>query len=155
GAWQPVRYVDAVNRHLDFQYEPGPGGPPEVPKVGFLMLEPSSYEEQHTPPRNDDGVATAIFSRPGRYQYRFISRDFPDAREPVLVVSVSPHTPDAPLEVSPATVLAVWKKGQTIPDYDAAEDRRANVCGKPIRFSEYGKTSETGWIVVRTKPKAQ
>ena len=52
------------------------------------------------------------------------------------------------------TVGAVWKKGKPIDDYDADTWRR-DMCGKPMKFSEYGNTnSEHGWEVDHIKPVA-
>lgn len=53
------------------------------------------------------------------------------------------------------TVGEVWKKGKVIPDYDP-KVWRYDICGKPIKFSEYGNTdSKHGWEVDHIKPVAK
>lgn len=52
------------------------------------------------------------------------------------------------------TVGAVWQKGRAIDGYDA-KIWRYDICGKPMKFSEYGNTnSEHGWEVDHIKPVA-
>jgi hypothetical protein len=53
------------------------------------------------------------------------------------------------------TVGAVWKKGRVIDQYDSSV-WRYDMCGKPMKFSEYGNTnSEHGWEVDHIKPVAK
>ena len=53
------------------------------------------------------------------------------------------------------TVSVVWKKGKPIDGYDA-NTWRYDVCGKPMKFSDYGKTnSEHGWEVDHIHPVAK
>ncbi|MBI3129667.1 MAG: HNH endonuclease [Candidatus Tectomicrobia bacterium] len=53
------------------------------------------------------------------------------------------------------TVGAVWKKGRTIEGYDP-NIWRYDMCGKPMKNSDYGKTnSEHGWEVDHIKPVAK
>ncbi len=53
------------------------------------------------------------------------------------------------------TVGAVWKKGRAIDGYDAST-WRYDMCGKPMKFSDYGKTSSKhGWEVDHIKPVAK
>jgi hypothetical protein len=50
------------------------------------------------------------------------------------------------------TVGTVWRKGREIPNYDP-NVWRYDMCGKPMKFSEYGNTnSEHGWEVDHIKP---
>lgn len=53
------------------------------------------------------------------------------------------------------TVNAVWNKGEVIDGYDR-NTWRYDMCGKPMKFSEYGNTnSENGWEVDHIKPVAK
>lgn len=53
------------------------------------------------------------------------------------------------------TVRAVWNKGRTIDGYDP-NTWRYDMCGKPMNFSDYGRTgSEHGWEVDHIKPVAR
>lgn len=53
------------------------------------------------------------------------------------------------------TVGAVWKKGKPIEGYDT-NTWRYDMCGKPMKFSEYGNAnSENGWEVDHIKPVAK
>ncbi len=53
------------------------------------------------------------------------------------------------------TVGAVWKKGKPIQGYDI-DTWRYDMCGKPMKFSDYGNTnSEHGWEVDHIKPVAK
>jgi hypothetical protein len=50
------------------------------------------------------------------------------------------------------TVGAVWKKGREIPEFDP-NTWRYDICGKVMKFSDYGKTnSKHGWEVDHIKP---
>ncbi len=50
------------------------------------------------------------------------------------------------------TVGAVWKKGRAIPNYNDTEWRH-DLCGQPMKFSEYGNVNSThGWEVDHIKP---
>ena len=45
------------------------------------------------------------------------------------------------------TVNQVWTKGQPIKDYDS-NIWRYDICGKPIKFDQYGNTSsDHGWEI--------
>lgn len=53
------------------------------------------------------------------------------------------------------TVGAVWNKGRTIDGYDS-NTWRYDMCGKPMKRSEYGNTSsDHGWEVDHEKPVAK
>ncbi len=53
------------------------------------------------------------------------------------------------------TVGSVWQKGRVIQNYSPAE-WRYDMCGKPMKLSEYGNTvSEHGWEVDHIKPVAK
>ncbi len=53
------------------------------------------------------------------------------------------------------TVGAVWRKGKPIPDYDP-NLWRWDTCGRPMKFTDYGKTSSKhGWEVDHIKPVAK
>jgi len=53
------------------------------------------------------------------------------------------------------TVGAVWKKGKPINGYDA-DTWRYDMCGKPMKFLDYGNTtSDHGWEVDHIKPVAK
>jgi 5-methylcytosine-specific restriction endonuclease McrA len=50
------------------------------------------------------------------------------------------------------TVRKVWEKGREINDYDK-DVWRYDICGKPMKHSDYGKTdSKHGWEVDHIKP---
>jgi hypothetical protein len=54
-----------------------------------------------------------------------------------------------------STVDQVWKKGRIIPNYNSAI-WRYDMCGQPMKYSEYGKTnSKHGWEVDHVKPVAR
>jgi len=54
-----------------------------------------------------------------------------------------------------ATVGQVWNKGRIIPGYDSAV-WRYDMCGQPMKYSEYGNTnSKNGWEVDHIKPVAK
>lgn len=53
------------------------------------------------------------------------------------------------------TIGAVWKKGRLIDGYDPA-GWRYDICGKPMKFEDYGKTdSKHGWEIDHIKPVAK
>ena len=53
------------------------------------------------------------------------------------------------------TVGAVWNKGRKIDGYDA-NIWRHDICGQPMKFSDYGNTnSKHGWEVDHIKPVAK
>lgn len=53
------------------------------------------------------------------------------------------------------TVNAVWNKGKPIDNYDR-NVWRYDMCGKPMKFSDYGNTaSEHGWEIDHVKPVAK
>ena len=53
------------------------------------------------------------------------------------------------------TVDAVWKKGRAIEQYDP-NTWRYDMCGQPMRYSEYGKTdSDHCWEVDHIKPMSK
>ena len=53
------------------------------------------------------------------------------------------------------TVGDVWKKGREIDSFDK-DVWRHDVCGKPMKHSEYGNTdSKHGWEVDHIKPVAE
>jgi 5-methylcytosine-specific restriction endonuclease McrA len=53
------------------------------------------------------------------------------------------------------TISAVWKKGRLIQGYDP-NVWRYDMCGKPMKLSEYGNTnSDHGWEVDHIKPVAK
>lgn len=53
------------------------------------------------------------------------------------------------------TVGAVWQKGRPIQGYDA-NVWRYDICGKPMKFQDYGNTnSQYGWEVDHIKPVAK
>jgi len=53
------------------------------------------------------------------------------------------------------TVGSVWTKGRTIDGYDS-NVWRYDMCGKPMKFSDYGNTnSQHGWEVDHIKPVAK
>lgn len=53
------------------------------------------------------------------------------------------------------TVGEVWNKGRKIAGYDA-NVWRYDICGKPMKFSDYGSTnSKHGWEVDHIKPVAK
>jgi 5-methylcytosine-specific restriction endonuclease McrA len=53
------------------------------------------------------------------------------------------------------TVGSVWRKGREIQGYDASV-WCSDICGKPMKFSDYGNTSsEHGWEVDHIKPVAK
>lgn len=54
-----------------------------------------------------------------------------------------------------ATILKVWAKGRVIQGYDSKVWRH-DMCGKVMKYSDYGKTSsEHGWEVDHIKPVAK
>jgi hypothetical protein len=54
-----------------------------------------------------------------------------------------------------AVIEAVWRKGREIVGYDPWV-WRYDICGQPIRFSDYGNTgSPHGWEVDHIKPVAK
>lgn len=56
---------------------------------------------------------------------------------------------------SALTVGQVWEKGRNVPNYDPAV-WRYDLCGKPIKRSEYGNTSlDTGWEIDHILPVAK
>lgn len=56
---------------------------------------------------------------------------------------------------SNTTVSAVWQKGRPIEGYDS-NLWRYDICGKPIKISDYGDTSSKyGWEVDHIKPVAK
>lgn len=53
------------------------------------------------------------------------------------------------------TVGAVWNKGRVVNGYDPKE-WRYDICGQPIRFSDYGNTnSKNGWEIDHIVPVAK
>ena len=53
------------------------------------------------------------------------------------------------------TVNTVWNKGKPIDGYDRTV-WRYDICGKPMKFSEYGNTSsDKGWEVDHIRPVAK
>ncbi|MCK4626344.1 MAG: HNH endonuclease [Phycisphaerae bacterium] len=59
------------------------------------------------------------------------------------------------VEANEALKLAVWAKGEPIPDYDAAMWRR-DVYGSAMEYSEHGNTnSEYGWEIDHIIPVAK
>lgn len=53
------------------------------------------------------------------------------------------------------TVGAVWLKGRVVDGYSPNE-WRYDICGKPIKLGDYGKTSSKfGWEVDHVKPVAK
>ena len=53
------------------------------------------------------------------------------------------------------TVGGVWNKGRKIDGYDV-NVWRYDICGKPMKFSDYGNTnSKHGWEVDHIKPVAK
>ena len=49
-------------------------------------------------------------------------------------------------------IEAVWQKGKIIPDFDAGTWRR-DVCGTPLKKSEYGnRQSKYGWEIDQINP---
>ena len=53
------------------------------------------------------------------------------------------------------TVAKVWAKGRPIQGYDP-NTWRYDLCGKPIKYSDYGKTSSAhGWEIDHIKPVAK
>lgn len=53
------------------------------------------------------------------------------------------------------TVGAVWKKGRAIANYNP-DEWRYDICGQPMKFSDYGNTnSQHGWEVDHIKPVAK
>lgn len=50
------------------------------------------------------------------------------------------------------TVLAVWRRGRAIDGFDA-DTWRHDMCGQPMKYSDYGDTnSKHGWEVDHIKP---
>ena len=49
---------------------------------------------------------------------------------------------------------SVWSKGKAIPGYDSNVWRR-DVCGKPMKYSDHGKTNKHGWEIDHIKPTAK
>ena len=53
------------------------------------------------------------------------------------------------------TVGEVWNKGRKIDEYDP-NVWRYDICGKPVKYSDYGNTnSKHGWEVDHIKPVAK
>lgn len=56
---------------------------------------------------------------------------------------------------SQETIDKVWSKGSEIQKYDSGV-WRYDICGLPMKYSEYGKTdSNNGWEVDHIKPVAK
>ncbi len=58
------------------------------------------------------------------------------------------------------TKLAVWKKGNIIPDKDgkhwSPSEWRLDFCGKPIKYTEHGNTdSDVGWEIDHKTPRSK
>jgi hypothetical protein len=50
------------------------------------------------------------------------------------------------------TVLAVWRKGRVIDNFDA-DTWRHDMCAQPMKYEDYGNTnSKHGWEVHHIKP---
>ncbi|MBL0210766.1 MAG: HNH endonuclease [Holophagaceae bacterium] len=53
------------------------------------------------------------------------------------------------------TIGVVWAKGRPINGYEP-KDWRYDICGKPLKFTDYGNTkSNHGWEVDHIKPVAK
>lgn len=58
-------------------------------------------------------------------------------------------------EASNNFILQVWQKGKIISGY-SADVWRYDICGKPIRFSDHGKTnSDYGWEIDHIYPESK
>lgn len=59
------------------------------------------------------------------------------------------------LKFANTTIKAVWNKGRKIDGYDS-NVWRYDICGKPMKYMEYGNTnSKHGWEVDHIKPVAK
>jgi len=54
----------------------------------------------------------------------------------------------------PETIAAVWRKGQSVADYDP-NDYRKDSCGAWMRKASYGTTGDYGWEIDHNKPVAK
>ena len=53
---------------------------------------------------------------------------------------------------SKAVIDQVWAKGKVVPKFEAA-DWRYDICGKPIKYSDYGNSgSDHGWEIDHIRP---
>jgi hypothetical protein len=67
----------------------------------------------------------------------------------------NPNTSREGRAFDPATVARVWAKGRIVPNY-SPDTWRYDMCGKPMRRSEYGNIySEHGWEVDHILPVAR
>ena len=70
-------------------------------------------------------------------------------------MSRSPNTTRSGETFSPATIEAVWQKGQRVANNDPAVFRKDG-CGAWMRRSSYGRTDDQyGWEIDHIKPVAK
>ncbi len=61
---------------------------------------------------------------------------------------------DYPFGAAPQNILlAVWKKGSPIEDYEAAMWRR-DICGHAMKFDQHGGEGQYGWEIDHINPRA-
>jgi hypothetical protein len=54
----------------------------------------------------------------------------------------------------PATIEAIWRKGQVVPGYEPSTHRK-DACGAWMQKTSYGTTGDFGWEIDHIRPVAK